>query len=126
MPLVIRYVDGSTIIQEIFIKFIHCDEGVSGEGLKDELTCLVNELNIDVENCSGQCYDGAGLMFGKYSGVAARNLNLNPLRLFTDSASHKLNLCIAAEFVNQNVINMMDLVKQISKFFNYFAKRQQL
>ena len=87
MPLVIRYVDGSNIIQERFIKFIHCNEGVSGEALKEKIiNCLVNELNLDVENCRGQCCDGAGNMAGKYSGVAARILNLNPLALFTHCA----------------------------------------
>ena len=127
MPLVIRYVDGSNIIQERFIKFIHCNEGVSGEALKDKIIdCLVNELNLDVENCRGQCYDGAGNMAGKYSGVAARILNLNPLALFTHCASHRLNLGAAVAFENQNVSNMMDRVKQISKFVNYSLKRQQL
>ena len=127
MPLVIRFVDGSNIIQERFIKFIHCNEGVSGEALKDKIIdCLVNELNLDVENCRGQCYDGAGNMAGKYSGVAARILNLNPLALFTHCASHRLNLCAAVAFENQNVSNMMDRVKQISEFFNYSPKRQQL
>ena len=97
MPLVIRYVDCSNIIQVRFIKFIHCNEGVSGEALKDKIIdCLLNELNLDVENCRGQCYDGAGNMAGKYSGVAACILNLNPLALFTHCASHRLNLCIAA------------------------------
>ncbi|XP_065069046.1 52 kDa repressor of the inhibitor of the protein kinase-like isoform X1 [Rhopilema esculentum] len=127
MPLVIRYVDRDNNIQERFLKFIHCDQGVTGKALTDKiLDCLVNDFNLDIQNCRGQCYDGAGNMAGKYSGVSSRILQLNPLALYTHCASHRLNLCVASAFEDQNVSNMMDRVKQISNFFNYSPKRQLL
>ena len=65
-------------------------------------------------------------MAGKYSGVLARILQINPLAMYTHCASHRLNLCVASAFNDQNVSNMMDRVRCISDFFNNFPRRQQL
>eukprot|EP00112_Aurelia_sp_Birch-Aquarium-sp1_P019610 Seg4882.1 transcript_id=Seg4882.1/GoldUCD/mRNA.D3Y31 product="52 kDa repressor of the inhibitor of the protein kinase" protein_id=Seg4882.1/GoldUCD/D3Y31 len=103
MPLVLRYVDKEGEIQERFIKFIHCDKGVSGMALQEKITkCFNEELKLDIKDCRGQCYDGAGKMAGKYSGVATRILQENNLALYTHCASHKLNICVAAAGKLQN------------------------
>ena len=75
MPLILRYVSKSGEIQERFLKFIHCDSGLSGEALKDKIIyCITHELNLKLEDCRGQCYDGAGNMAGKFSGLSSRIL----------------------------------------------------
>ena len=54
MPLVIRYAHRENNIQERFLKFIHCDQGVTGKALTDRIfECLVNEFNLDIQNCCG-------------------------------------------------------------------------
>ena len=127
MPLVLRYVDPQGQIQERFIKFIHCDAGISGEALKDKVIhCVTEELKLDLQKCRGQCYDGAGNMAGKCRGLAARILRLNDLAIYTHCASHRLNLCVAASCQIQNVKNMMDSIQVIAKFFNNSPKRQLL
>ena len=127
MPLVIRYLDPQNEIQERFVKFISCDKGTSGEALKDKIIeCPRMDLQLDLKDCRGQCYDGAGNMAGKYRGVAARILALNDLALYTHCASHKLNLCVAASCKLQNVRNMMDNIQIIAKFFDKSPKRQLL
>ena len=126
MPLVLRYVDSENKINKRFIKFIHCDEGVTGKALSDKiLNCIVGELSLEITNCRGQCYDGAANMVGKYSGVAAHILTQNELAIYTHCASHRLNLCVASACQLQTVKNMMENMTRIGNFFNT-PKRQAL
>ena len=54
LPLVIRYAHRENNIHERFLKFIHCDQGVTGKALTDRiLDCLVNEFDLDIQNCCG-------------------------------------------------------------------------
>ena len=60
VSLVLRYVDGRGKIIERFVNFIHCDEGIKGKAVSNKIiSCIVNELGLDLSDCSGQCYDGA-------------------------------------------------------------------
>ena len=119
LPLVLGYVDKNREIQGRFIKFIHCDSGISGEALKDTLiNCLQNELELDISCCRGQCYDRAANMAGHYSGLAAHILQSNPLALYTHCASHRLNLFVAAACHIQCVQNMISNVTKVGTFFN--------
>ena len=127
MPIVIRYVDQENVIKERFLQFVHCDSGTTGQTLAGKIiSCLVNKFYLCIQNCRGQCYDGAGNMPGKYSGVASRILKINPLAIYTHCASHRRNLCVAFTFDDQNESSMMDRVRHISDFFNNSPRRQLL
>ena len=126
MPLVLRYVDKNGEINERFMKYIPCDTGTTGEALTQKiLNTLTHDLNLDIGNCRGQCYDGAGNMAGKFSGVATRILQINNLSLYTHCASHRLNLAVATSCKLQNVKNMMEYGRKIASFF-HTPKRQLL
>ena len=58
-------VDGEEEIREEFIGFIHCYAGTSGQDIVDNIYHKLDELGIDIMNCRGQGYDGAGNMTGK-------------------------------------------------------------
>lgn len=102
MLLVLRYVYKNQQIQERFIKFLHCENGISGKALK-KIDCLTNDLQLDISKCRGQCYDGAANMAGQFSGLATRIQEINPLAFYTHCASHRLNLCVAAGCQIQSV-----------------------
>ena len=53
-------------------------------------------IDLDMRDCRGQGYDGAGNMAGRCAGAAARILLNYPPALYTHCASHRLNLSIAA------------------------------
>ena len=93
-PLVLRFVDKNGNICEEFIKFILCDEGVSGAAISKSITTEIRSFGLDMQNCRRQGYDGAGNMAGKYQGTAARIQREYPLALYVHCASHRLNLCI--------------------------------
>ena len=120
MPLVIRCVSNERMIQG------NCDTGLTGSALSAKIKQSIRGIGLDIQNCRGQCYDGAGNMAGKCSGAAARISEENKLANYTHCASHKLNLCVAASCSLQSVKNMMDHVRIISDFFNNSPKRQQL
>ena len=97
MPLVLAYVSKEGNIHERFTKFIHCNSEVTEEALQGEsVNCIANELNLDIQDCQEQRYNGAGNMAGKYKGLAACIQGIGDMALFTHCASLKRNLCVAA------------------------------
>ena len=61
MSLVLRLVDEEFNVSGEFLQFIHCKEGLSGKDLASViLKCLNKDLTLDIQNCRGQGYDGAG------------------------------------------------------------------
>ena len=62
MPVIIRFVDKDKEIREEFFRFMLCDSGVSSEALAKVIKDSVKEIGLDMKNCRGQGYDGAGNM----------------------------------------------------------------
>ena len=69
--LVLRYVDSSNNIREEFPGFRRCWEETTGNAIKELklITNSVRELGLTMDNCRGQCYDGAANMAGRYAGA---------------------------------------------------------
>ena len=55
---------------------------------------------------------------GQFSGLAARIYQVNPLDLYTHSASNRLTLCITAACHTQSIHNMMSNVTKVRIFFH--------
>jgi hypothetical protein len=77
-------------IREEFIAFLQCKWGLSGENLAKPLLEVLNDLDLPIENCRGQGYDGAGSVAGCVKGLAAQILRLNPKALYMHCYSLKL------------------------------------
>ena len=120
----LRYVaEQNYSLKEEFIGFVHCNEGLSGEALSNVILKFLNEIGLDINNCRGQCYDGAGNMSGKINGCSAHILRQNPLALYFHCSSHKLNLVICHSCRVYNIGKTMDEIKQITYFFNFSETR---
>ena len=89
MSLVIRFVDKNYNVREDFIRFIHCEEGLCGKDLASILLKTISDLKLDINDCRGQGYDGAGSVAGKVKGLSAIILRLNKLAIYTHCASHR-------------------------------------
>ena len=70
LPVVVRYVDADGEIQEKFLGFYECQDGVRGEDIANLVLTTAAKLGLDMSKCRGQCYDGAGNMAGKVKGAA--------------------------------------------------------
>ena len=122
--LIIRFIDKDKEIRKEFFRFMLCDSGVRGEALAKVIKDSVKEIGLDMKDCHGQGYDGAGHMAGKCAGAAARIRSEYLPAIYIHCASHKLNLCVASSCSVQMVKNMMDTVRVISDFFNNSPKPQ--
>ena len=76
MALVLRFVDKNMDVREEFIAFLQCKWGLSGENLAKLLLDALNDLDLPIEDCRGQGYDGAGSVAGCVNGLAAHILRL--------------------------------------------------
>ena len=118
MAIVLRYVDEEYNIREEFIRFVHCSEGLSGKDLSVVLLNCIQELNLDIMNCRGQGYDGAGSVSGYINGLSAILLRINPKALYVHCHSHRLNLVVCDSCRIPIICDVFDKVREVSDFFN--------
>ena len=83
MSLFIRFIDKDFSITEDFIGFLHCSEGLSGKALSSIILKKLVEVNLDIKDCRGQGYDGAGAVAGSINGCSAHILKENSKALYT-------------------------------------------
>ena len=121
----LRYVDNDEDICEDFVKFIHCKSGLTGKDLYNEVTETLSSFGLDLQNCCGQGYDGAGAVYGHVDGISALMLRENSKALYTHCASHRLNLVIGTSCKISSVRNLMEVIKDISYFFNFSPIRAE-
>ena len=74
----LRYIDENGGICEDIVKYIHCQSGLTGKDLYSDIISSLETFNLDIQNCRGQGYDGAGAVAGKLNGLAALFLKENP------------------------------------------------
>ena len=55
---------------------------------------ILLRLNLSLQNCRGQTYDGASNMMGKRSGVATQIQSLQPKAIITHCHGHSLSLAV--------------------------------
>ena len=115
-----RYVDSSLDIQGYFVSFVLCENGITGEKLASVLIKKIDSLSLEIENCRGQAYDGAGNVAGPKSGLT----RLNSKAWYMHCFNHRLNLSVANTFKITSVHNLMDRIREITEFFNYSQTRE--
>ena len=70
----------------------------TNETTVNQLTCLIKDVlthsSLPLNNCCGQCYDGAANMSGRHSGVATQIQQLEARALYMHCMGHCLNLAV--------------------------------
>ena len=126
MPITIRFVDSKNEIQERFIKFVNCDEGLTGEALAKNIEDTLKEVGLPLANCRGQGYDGASAMSSMRKGVSGRILANNPKAIYVHCTSHHLNLAVAKACNIPAVSHMLSQAKKLVSFFSSVPRGQLL
>ena len=121
----LRFVDSNNDIREEFLKFIHCDKGITSRDLFETVANTLPEFGLDLMTCRGQLYDGAGGMAGKVNGLLEIVLQSNMLTLYTHCHSHRLNLVVTSLARIIGLRNNMNAIKVISYFFSLSPKREE-
>ena len=123
MSLVLRNVDKKNKIREDFVQFIHCDEGLSGSDLSEVRLKKISFFGLDINNCGGQGYDGAGAVSAKRKGLSAHILRLNEKAIYTHCHSHRLNLYISKSCSIQSARNVLEQIKEISYYSKFLTTK---
>ena len=87
LALIFRFVNKKTNIREEFVSFLEYYYGLSGQSLYRTIKEFLVLVGIDISDCRGQDYDGAGEVAGKNQGLSA-----HILRKKSKNTLHKLFL----------------------------------
>ena len=126
MVFCLRYVDDNLEVHEEFIGLYNLDS-TSAEFIFSTIKAVLLRMNLRIENCRGQCYDGASNMSGVKSGVAVKITQIEHRALYTHCYGHALNLS-AQDTVKQVKImeDTLDTTCEITKLIKKSAKREVL
>ena len=116
MPLVLRFVDASGQIREVFLKFVFLTS-TTGKAIADNIKKEINKMGLDISYCRGQSYDGAGNMSDKCIGAAKLILDDNSKALFVHCASHRLKLCVARSCDIPTIKKLFGFISNTCAFF---------
>ena len=102
--------------------FYLCEDETTGAAIKDSIIGAVADLGLSMDDCSGQCYDGAGNMSGCLNGASSLIRAEQDKAIYVHCMNHRLNLDVADTCQLPLVRNMMDVVRKLSEFFDNSPK----
>lgn len=82
--------------------------------LVEAINKIRTNIELEWERCVGQCYDGASVMSGAYSGVQAKIKEIAPWITYTHCHAHRLNLVL------------LNSINNLPYFADFFSILQQL
>ena len=115
--LVFRWVDSELSVHEKFLGLYQTDSVKAATLLKIIEDTLLR-LNLKLEMCRGQCYDGASIMSGIKNGVAKCITDKEPRAVFTHCYGHALNLAVGDTVKSSKIMkSSLETVHEISRSF---------
>ena len=126
MILCLRYVDDDLDVHEKVIG-LHSLESTSADAIVSTIQDILLRFNLRIDNCRGQCYDGANSMSGSKSGASTRLLDLESRALYTHCCGHALNLATQDALKGIKVMqDTLDTVYEITKLIKKSPKRDSI
>lgn len=119
LAVVLRYVSlNDACAKERLVQLLP-GVGHKAESLQQAVLTLLQNLNLDIENCRGQSYDNASNMSGYYTGLQARIKSENNKADYVPCAAHSLNLVgvFAAEKSCPEVTRYFSFLQGLFSFF---------
>ncbi len=115
LAIVVRYVDiRSCTIYERFVTYLHA-KSLDASSLSSYILSVIEENRLDIKGgLVSQCYDGASVMSGKYTGVQQRIRDVAPQATYIHCHAHILNLVL------------VDCAKNVSEADEFFQLLQAL
>ncbi len=93
MSICVRYFHAG-IVKERFLCFVHVHD-LSAAGLSSAIVAALQTNGINIDQCVGQCYDGASVMAGCYNGVQVKIQELiGHACIYVHCHAHKVNLIL--------------------------------
>ena len=102
-------------------------KSLDAESLANFIHDTVTRIGLDWNYCVAQCYDGASVMSGPFSGVQARLRAKSPQAFYIHCYAHKLNLVIASCVESVGTVgSFFSLVQTLYTFISNSNTRHQL
>ena len=125
LTLCLRWVDDLFEIHEDFLGFYEIPN-IKSETIVSAITDILLRIQISLDNCRGQCYDGASNMLGKKSGVAKKIQEMQPKAFPTHCHCHSLSLSVKDTTKESKILSeTMDTSGEIAVLVKYSPKREQ-
>ena len=91
VALCLRSTDENFDVHEDFIG-LHVVESIKADVLVSVLKDVLLRLNLSINDCRGQCYDGTANMAGACTGIVTQITHEEPKATYTHCHGHALNL----------------------------------
>ena len=112
------YVDDKFEPQEDFIGLCSVDS-ITANVLVSVFKDAMLRMNLSVQNCRGQCFDGAANMCGSKKGAATQTTSVESRVVFIHCYGHALNLAIGDTIKSNKILrDTLDTTYEISKLLN--------
>ena len=116
------WVSDQLVLHEDFIG-LYETHSIEAKVLVDVIKDTLLRLNLKLQHCRGQCYDGASSMSGIRNGVAKSLMESEPHAVYTHCYGHCLNLAIGDTIKNSKVMkSCLEIVYEITKLIKKSPK----
>ncbi|XP_062028866.1 uncharacterized protein LOC133744851 [Rosa rugosa] len=123
MAIILQFVDCDGFIRERFFKVISVADTCS-QTLKNEISKVLAQYDLQVENMRGQGYDGASNMRGEFNGLQALFREECPYAYYVHCFAHRLQLTLnAAAKEVHDIWQFFSTLNVIVNFVDSSAKR---
>ena len=120
--LVFRWVYDDLVAHEEVIG-LYLTHSIRSEALVTLIKDTLLRMNLKIEQCRGQCYDGASSMSGAKKGVAKVLCDEEPRAIFTLCYGNALNLAVSDHVKQCKVMKIaFETVAEVSKLINKSPK----
>ena len=124
--LVFCWVAEDLTIHEDFIGLYQTDT-IDAKALVHLIKDTLLRMNLSLEHCRGQCYDGASAMSGIRNGVAKLISDDQPCAVYTHCYGHSLNLAVGDAVKGCKLMkSCLEVVYEISKLIKKSPKRDSM
>ena len=124
--IVIRHVDENLLVHEEFIG-LSMVESLDATTLTGVIKDCLLRMNVALNKCRGQCYDGASNMSGTKSGVAKQISEDERRAVYTHCYGHALNLAAGDSIKRSKIMqDALDTAFEMSKLIKYSPKRDTM
>lgn len=117
--------DGKLTLAEEFLGFVELKK-FDAQSISEAILSKCASLNLNMEYCIGQGYDGCSVMSGKEGGVKTIIQRKYPNAHFVHCSSHRLNLVVNDLNNVSDVRNTIGTIKEIINFFRESNIRRQM
>ena len=107
--------------KEAFVGF-HSTKTTDGEALYKLVKEVMNNLQLELQNIVGECFDGASNMSGVNKGLSARMKECSPLAIYVHCYGHLLNLALQDTLTTVEPLrNTLGTIQSLYNFFFFLA-----